>query len=142
MSTRPAPFAICVCLVVSGLNAFAATPTVSFGVTATVQATCAVSVSAATPGPYSTAGTKATAAVSVTCSHAIPYTVGLSDGLGIEASMTTPKMAGADSALPRYAVARARDGSAQVLTAVGELSPGQYVGTGLFAGSIIVTVTY
>jgi spore coat protein U-like protein len=70
-------------------------------------------------------------------------------------------MAGADLALLRYAlassskvtasrgaitntdtVARTRDSSAQVLAAVGELSAGHYVGTGLFAGSIIVTVTY
>jgi spore coat protein U-like protein len=106
MSMKPTLFAISLEIMVSGLAsrpALAATPTASFGVTATVQATCAVSVSTTAPGFYSAAN--ATPAVSVTCNHSIPYTVGISGGPGIEASVTTPKITGADSDLLRYAFA-------------------------------------
>jgi spore coat protein U-like protein len=161
MSMKPTPFAILLGFLVSGLHlrsTLAATPTASFGVTATVQATCAVSVSTTAPGLYSAA--KATAAVSVTCSHLVPYTVGINGGPGI-ASVATPKMMDADSNSLRYAlvsrstgtvnrcpiakidrVAATRDGSPQVVADGREISARQYAGTGIVDGSIVVTVTY
>jgi spore coat protein U-like protein len=99
---------------------FAATSTASFSVTATVQATCQVSISAKTAKDY-TAALMASAAsnVSVICTKPTPYSVHFSQGLTANA---VRKTAGAASAM------------------LGYLSPDSPSGAN--ADSAVVTITY
>jgi spore coat protein U-like protein len=139
----------------------AATPTSSFGVTATVQSDCQVSVNAMAFGTYTATVVNATTAVSVTCTNTTPYNVGLSAGLAPGATVTTRKMTGPGSAMLSYALvsslqggaswgqtvgtdtmAGTGNGSAQSLTMYGQISAGQYVAPGAYTDTITVTVTY
>src|SRR3954451_19028209 len=80
------------------------TVTASFGVSATVQATCLVSATALTFGTYTGVVANSTSFVSVTCTNTTPYNVGLSAGQATGATVTTRKMAGPASALLSYSM--------------------------------------
>jgi spore coat protein U-like protein len=98
---------------VSGLAsrpALAATATTTFGVNATVQATCLVSATAMAFGTYTGAVATSTSAVSVTCTNTTPYNVGLSAGLATGATVTTRSMTGPAAALLRPGHHRIRTG--------------------------------
>src|SRR5436305_1507146 len=75
------------------------TVTTTFGVSATVQATCLVSATALAFGTYTGVVANSTSSVSVTCTNTTPYNVGLSAGLATGATATTRKMTGPASAL-------------------------------------------
>jgi spore coat protein U-like protein len=141
--------------------AVAATASTSFGVTATVQATCLVSASSMRFGIYTGAAVNATAAVSVNCTNSTPYNVGLSAGLAPGATVANRKMIGPGSALLGYAltsnsqglvnwgqtagtdtVAGTGNGSVQALSVHGQIPAGQYVPAGAYADVVTVTVTY
>jgi hypothetical protein len=161
MSMKPVLRATLLCVLELGLHLWptlAATPTASFGVTATVQATCTASVSTTEPGLHSTA--KPTAAVSVTCNPSVPYMVGV-NWRPVTAAVTTPDTMDGNSSLSRNTiasrstgtlnrgpaatcdkVARARDGSAHMYADRRRISAQQYIGTATIDGSIAVTVTY
>jgi spore coat protein U-like protein len=141
--------------------AVAATASASFGVSATVQATCLVSASAVTSGIYPGAVLNATSGVSVTCTKPTPYNVGLSSGPAPGAAVVTQKMSGSGSGLLAYALASnsqgrvnwgqtvgadtaagTGNGSPQTLSAQGQVSGGQHVASIGYGDTITVSVTY
>lgn len=141
--------------------AVAATATASFSVTATVQANCLVSASAATFGVYTGAVLNAASGVSVTCSHPTPYNVGFSAGLASGAAVVTLKMSGSVSSLLGYALASNPQGtvnwgqtvgantvggpgndSAKMLSVQGQVSTGEHVASSEYGDTITVSVTY
>jgi spore coat protein U-like protein len=139
----------------------AATTTTTFGVTATVQATCLVSATPLAFGTYTGAVATSTSAVSVTCTNTTPYNVGLSAGLATGATVTTRQMTGPASALLGYAlfsdsartvnwgqtigtdtVTGTGNGGAQAITVYGQATAGQFVAPGSYTDTITATVTY
>jgi spore coat protein U-like protein len=140
--------------------ALATTATTTFGVTATVQATCLVSATALAFGTYTGALATSTSTVSVTCTNTTAYNVGLSAGL-TGASVVTRQMTGPASALLNYAmfsnstrtanwgqtvgtdtVTGTGNGAAQALTVYGQVTAGQFVAPGAYSDTITATVTY
>lgn len=141
--------------------AVAATASASFGVSATVQATCLVSASAVTSGIYPGAVLNATSSVSVTCTHPTPYNAGFSAGLASGAAVVTQKMSGSGSGLLGNPLASNSQGtvnwgqtvgadtaagtgndSPQTLSLQGQVSAGQQVASSAYADTITVAVTY
>jgi spore coat protein U-like protein len=163
-AVKSALFAVALSFLTLGLvsrPAFAATATTTFGVNATVQATCLVSATAMAFGTYTGAVATSTSAVSVTCTNTTPYNVGLSAGLATGATVTTRSMTGPASALLGYAlfsdsartvnwgqtiatdtVTGTGNGSAQAITVYGQAAAAQYVAPGSYADTITATVTY
>src|ERR1700730_10361774 len=155
--------AIALCFLVLGLAtkpAVAATATTTFGVTATVQATCLVAATSMAFGTYTGAVATSTSAVSVTCTNTTPYNVGLSAGLATGATVTTRQMTGPASALLGYAmfsnaahtvnwgqtigtdtVTGTGNGAAQAITVYGQATAGQFVGAGSYTDALTATVT-
>jgi spore coat protein U-like protein len=141
--------------------AVAATVTTTFGITATVQATCLVSATSLAFGTYTGAVATSTSAVSVTCTNTTPYNVGLSAGLATGATVAARQMTGPASALLGYAlfsdaartvnwgqtigtdtVAGTGNGAAQAITVYGQATAGQFVAPGAYTDTITATVTY
>lgn len=139
----------------------AATTTTTFGVSVTVQNTCAASASSMRFGTYTGAKLNAASTVSVTCTQSTPYNVGLSEGLAPGATVTNRKMIGPGLSLLGYSlksgngrmsnwghtlgvdtVSGTGNGSVQMLPVVGEIPAGQNVQDGAYADTITVTVTY
>lgn len=139
--------------------ASATTVTTTFGVSATVQATCLVSASAMDFGTYTGAVATGSTTVSVTCTNTTGYNVSLSAGSG--GSVTTRQMVGPNSAVLNYGlfrdsayknnwgvtvgtdtVAGTGNGSAQTLNVYGQVPAGQYVAPGTYSDTITATVTY
>src|ERR1700733_5424095 len=125
--------------------AVAATATTTFGVTATVQATCLISATPLALGTYTGAVATSTSTVSVTCTNTTPYNVGLSAGLATGATVTSRQMTGPASALLGYAlfsdpartvnwgqtigtdtVTGTGNGGAQAITVYGQAAASQY----------------
>jgi len=145
----------------ASMPAAAATTTTTFGVSATVQATCLVSATPLAFGTYTGISANSTSTVSVTCTNTTPYNVSLSAGLATGATVTTRKMTGPASALLTYAmftdaartlnwggtigtdtVPGTGNGAAQAITVYGQVPAGQYVAPGAYADTITATVTY
>jgi spore coat protein U-like protein len=82
--------------------AAAATLTTSFGVTATVEATCQTSASSVAHSNYSGTAASASFTISVNCTDSTPYSVGLSAGVAPGATVASRKMTASDSALLSY----------------------------------------
>lgn len=139
----------------------AATPSTSFGVSATVLSSCAVSATSLAFGPYTAATVNATSAISVTCTSSTPYNIGLGAGTSPAASVASRQMSGPAASLLRYAlmsnsartlnwgntaghdtVAGTGNGSAQLLMVYGQTPAAQAVIPGSYADTITVTVTY
>ena len=78
--------------------------TTTFQVTANVQATCAISATAAAFGPYTGVVADTTAILTVTCSNTTTYNIGLNAGVGTGATVTTRAMTGPSSALLNYSL--------------------------------------
>lgn len=141
-------------------SAVAATATTTFGVSATIQATCVVSATALGFGTYTGVLANSTSTVSVTCTNTTPYNVGLSAGSATGATVTTRKMTGPGGALLGYALYQdtaysvnwgnstgsweggTGNGSAQVLTVYGQVAAGQYLAPGAYSDTITATVNY
>ena len=160
-SALPAVALSLLALSLASTPAVAATATTTFGVSATVQATCLVSATALAFGTYTGVVANSTSAVSVTCTNTTPYNVGLSAGLATGATVSARKMTGPASALLGYSmysdsartvnwgqtigtdtVAGTGNGSAQAITVYGQAAAGQYVAPGAYADTITATVTY
>lgn len=143
------------------MQAYASTVTTTFGVSATVQATCLVSATSLAFGTYTGTASTSTATVSVTCTNTTPYNVGLNAGTATSATVTTRKMTGPSSAVLSYSmyqdaarttnwgqtvgtdtVSGTGNGSAQAITVYGQIAAGQYVAPGSYADTITATVTY
>jgi spore coat protein U-like protein len=141
--------------------AVAATVTTTFGVTATVQATCLVSATPLAFGTYTGAVATSTSAVSVTCTNTTPYNVGLSAGLATGATVTTRSMTGPAAALLGYGlfsdsghttnwgitistdtVTGTANGAAQPITVFGQIPAAEFIAPGAYADTITATVTF
>ncbi len=139
----------------------ATTANTTFGVSATVQATCLISATPLAFGTYTGVAATSTSTVSVTCTNTTPYNVSLGAGTATGATVTTRKMTGPASAVLSYAmysdaarsvnwgqtiasdtVAGTGNGSAQALTVYGSVPASQYVAPGAYSDTITATVTY
>jgi len=128
-SMKPASFVFALVFLALGptpRSAAAATASTSFGVIATVQDNCLVSLSAVRLGNYFGAIANATAPVSVNCTHSTPYNVVLSAGLATGAMVAVRKANGPSPTLLGYALL----GSSQ-----GSINRGQPVGPATVAGT-------
>jgi spore coat protein U-like protein len=148
-------------LSLSSLTALAATAINTFGVTATVQASCSISASTLSFGSYNGTVATATSAVSVTCTNSTPYNVGLSSGVASGATVAARKMTGPTSALLSYSlfsdpsrsinwgqtvgsdtISGTGNGAVQALTVYGQAPAGQYLAPGSYTDTITATITY
>lgn len=137
------------------------TVTTTFGVSATVQATCLISATALSFGTYTGVVDNATSSVSVTCTNTTPYNVSLNPGTYSGATVTTRKMTGPSSATLNYSlfsnsamttnwgqtigtdtVAGTGSGVAQAITVYGQIPASQYSTPGSYSDTITATVTY
>ena len=137
------------------------TVTTTFGVSATVQATCLIAATPLAFGTYTGAAATSSSTVSVTCTNTTPYNISLSPGLATGATVTTRKMTGPASAVLAYAmysdsarsvnwgqtigtdtVVGTGNGASQPLTVYGSVAAGQYVAPGAYSDTITATVTY
>ncbi len=161
---KSASSALALSFLASGLAprlAAAATPSVSFGVTAIVQSACQVSAAAMDFQTYSVAMKKAASTISVTCTHPTPYNVCLSSGLTTCAPGTTWKMTISGSALRSPAlvwnfqrianrdrvvdansIAWTGNSSNPALYLQRQFSAGQCIATGGCADAVTVIVIY
>ncbi len=150
-----------IALAVCPSSALAATASTTFGVSATVQATCLVSATPMVFGSYTGTLASSTGTVSVTCTNTTTYNVSLSAGLASGATVTTRSMTGPASALLAYGlfqnagftvnwgqtigtdtVSGTGNGSAQPITVYGQVAAGQFVAPGSYADTITATVSY
>lgn len=163
MSVRDALPVFVLGLLISTLtlnSANAATASASFGVSATVQATCRASAMR-TSWIFTGGQTNTKSPVSVTCSNGAGYNVNLNAGMGLGANLVLREMAGAGTALlgnvlkSRRADIVSRDQRVSMDTgdSVGNridqtlpdhqrIAAGQRVPIGAYMDTIIVTVTY
>ncbi len=152
--------ALALALFAASANATTSVPT-TFGVSATVQATCVISATALAFGTYTGIAATGTSTVSVTCTNTTAYNLALNAGLGSGSTVTTRKMTGPSSATLNYAlysdsarsvnwgitsgtdtVSGTGNGSVQALTVYGALPAGQYVAPGSYSDTITATVIY
>jgi spore coat protein U-like protein len=143
--------------------AAAATATATMAVTATVQATCLISVAPMAFGVYTGVISTATAVITTTCTNTTPYTIGLSAGLGTTpaATVTTRHMmsgtVGLNYQLTQDAAYATNWGNTPVtdtpaslngtgaavpVTVYGRIAAGQFVTPGAFTDTITATVNY
>lgn len=142
----------------------AATSTTSFQVTATVNPACSVAASNLAFGVYDTASatpTDGTTTLNVTCSNGTPYTVGLDEGTGQQATVAQRKLTATSQNFLVYAlyvdaarttvwgetigvntVAGTGAGTLQSLTVHGRVPAQQTVTPATFTDTITVTLTY
>lgn len=137
------------------------TATTTFGVTATVNATCTVAATSLAFGTYSSAVANAQSTITVTCSNTTPYNVGLNAGVATGATVTTRQMTGPSGATLNYAlyqnsgettnwgntsgtdtVSGTGNGAAQSLTVYGQIAAGQYPAAGSYTDTVTATVYY
>jgi len=143
------------------VSAMASTATTTFTVSATIAASCQISASNLGFGAYSGSQSNVSTTVSVTCTNTTPYNVGLNAGTSTGATVTTRAMTGPGGATLSYALyqdsghstnwgntvgtdtkAGTGNGSAQSLTAYGQIAAGQYPSPGSYSDTITATVTY
>ena len=139
----------------------AATTTATFTVTATVQTTCSITANNLNFGAYAGVQLDAATSLTATCSNGVPYTVGLSAGTSVGATVTTRKMKGPGTDLLGYSLFRdaARTanwgvtigtdtvagtgvGTAQTLTVYGRIPASQFIAPGSYADTITATLTF
>jgi spore coat protein U-like protein len=153
MSIKFASSACALCILASGLVSrpiLAATPTASFGVTATVQVGCLFSATSIPLGDYPAAVANAASNVLVTCTNATPYIVDLQPELASGTTVLTRRLTGPVSVLPGYAplpnftrlVNWNGNGSSQTLSPPSQILTRRYVRASNYADTIIITVTY
>jgi spore coat protein U-like protein len=135
--------------------------TASFGVTAVVQATCAISANPLAFGGYSGLLVNSTSTITATCTNTTSYNVGLSAGSATGATVTNRSMTGPAPALLGYklfrdsgrtanwgntvgtdTVAATGNGTAQPLTVYGQIPAGQFPRPGNYSDTITATITY
>ena len=135
--------------------------TFQFGVNATALSTCAISATAMSFGTYSKVLTHSTSTLTATCSNSTTYNVGLSAGLGSGATVTTRKMTSPASATLNYSIFRnstwtqnwgntvgtdtvagTGNGTAQTITAYGQMAAGQSGNPAAYTDTITATITY
>jgi spore coat protein U-like protein len=143
-------------------GASAATATATLGVTASVQATCAITGGTLAFGTYAASQVDASTTISVQCTNTTPWTVTLDPGTGTGATDTSRKMTGPSSATLNYqlykdsgrtqhwgadnvdgdAATGTGNGSTQSLTVYGRVFNAQYVTPGSYSDTVTATVAY
>lgn len=140
-------------------RAAAATATTTFSVTANVVTTCGITATNLNFGNYSGVQLDGTATLNATCSTGTPYTIGLNQGNGAGATVTTRKMTGPAASLLNYTLSRdaahtinwgnvtdrasgAGNGAAQPFTVFGRIPASQFVQAGAYSDTITVTLTF
>lgn len=142
---------------------YAAAPTSTIGVTATVQATCLISTSPLAFGVYTGTLLSVNTTINVTCTNTTPYNVGIDAGTGTgpAATVTTRHMNGTSTAGLAYTlksgsqagpnwgvtvgtdtVAAVATGAAQPMTVYGSVAAGLYIAPGTYTDTVIATVIY
>lgn len=151
----------CLLLAANPKNAAPATATTTFAVTADIGVNCIISATDLVFGDYTGVVSNSTSTVSVTCTNTAIYTVGLSAGSGVGATVTTRAMTGPSAAQLHYSmysdsamtknwgntvgtdtVSGVGTGSAQALTVYGQIPAGQFPNAGGYADMITATVTF
>ena len=141
--------------------AFASTTvTTTFVVTATVPSSCVISATALGFGSYTGVLAQSTSTVIVQCTNTTPYTVGLNQGTGANATVANRLMTGPNAATLGYSlfsdtlysvnwnytgagtVGGTGNGAQQKLTVYGQIPAGQYVAPGSYSDTITASVTY
>jgi spore coat protein U-like protein len=158
-------FQIALCFLARGLDStpiLAATPTTSFGVTATVQAGCLISATAIPFGNYPATVVKAKPEISVTCTNLTAYIVDVRAGLTSSATAPTRRTTSLILASPSYPLVSNTQGIAKgdlfervtkvasgswnisplTLSVSSQLSPRRHVGASPYSETVILTVTY
>ncbi|MBD1550303.1 spore coat U domain-containing protein [Pseudomonas typographi] len=149
--------------VMLSLNANAATTTADLAVTASVAAACTVTTVPLAFSTYTGTEVSGTADLTVTCTNGAPYTVGLGEGGGSNATTSTRALTnGADNVTLNYGlyqesshstnwgdvvgtdtVAGTGDGTAQPITVYGDIPAGQTTSTvGDYTDTVLVTINY
>jgi spore coat protein U-like protein len=137
------------------------TGSLTFDVSATIQATCLVGTSVLSFGTYTGKQMDVTATVTVTCTETTPYNIGLDSGAAPGATVTSRQMIGPNAVALRYALYRDAtrtinwgdtvgidtlsamgNGSGQPITIYGRAPAGQFVAPGAYVDLIVATVTY
>ncbi len=150
-----------IAIALASLHARAATASASFSVSATVQSVCSVTASSMKFGTYVGAAVNASSTIAVQCTNSTPYNIGLSEGLGRGATVSSRKMIGPGSAVLGYSlkpdggpltnwghtvgvdtVGGTGSGVAQKFSVLGEIPAGQSAADGAYFDTIRVTVTY
>lgn len=148
----------------SASAALASTQSATFGVTASVAASCSITADSLNFGAYDGSTTLTpTSTVSVNCTNTTPYNVGLNAGTGSGATTTTRVLTGTTSASNKlnYTMwqnsARTTNwgntvgtdtesgtgsGSAQSLTVYGQLASGQTANGDSYTDTITATLTF
>lgn len=146
-----------------GANSYAATDTSTFGVTATVEASCTISGTTLGFGTVNALGADvdATSALTATCTNDSAYTVGLNAGTGTGATVTDRKMTSGTDLLDyslytdsarttnwddiggTTVVAGTGNGSGQEITVYGRIPTGQTsVPVGSYSDTITATIDF
>ncbi len=139
----------------------AATSNTTFSVTADVSSTCFVTANNLNFGQYTAAELDNTTTLQATCSNGVPYSVGLTQGGGLGATVTSRRMTGPGADVLTYqlfqdagrttnwgdtigtdTVAGTGNGSAQTLTVYGRIPASQFVGPGQYSDTVTVTLTF
>lgn len=139
----------------------AVTATASMPVTATVQATCTISVTPMAFGTYSGALLNSTATITTQCTNTTPYTIGLSAGLATGATVANRSMTAAAVKLNYGLFQNATfttnwgntpgtdtpasangTGAAVNVTVYGQVGAGQFVAPGPYTDTITATVNF
>jgi spore coat protein U-like protein len=151
--------ASCVGSLVALQGAYATTTTASMSNSATVAAYCTVSTGNLSFGTYNgTAAAPTTATVSLTCTNSTAWSVALDAGTTSGGTEAVRKLANGANTL-NYTISSdaghttnwgtssgaqtgAGNGSAQTLTAYGNIASGQFVTPGSYTDTVTVTLTY
>ncbi len=142
-------------------NALAATTVTTFAVTAAVQATCNISADPLSFGTYSGATLDATSSIFVTCTAGTGWEVGLNQGTGSGATVTSRFMTGPSPYTLDYALYQdsahtinwgntvgtdtksgTGSGSTQNLTVYGVIPGGHFPGPGSYSDTITATLSF
>ncbi len=153
----------CIATLLSGLHPASAqgsTATTTIAISATVQATCTVSAVALAFGTYTGTALAGTTTISVQCTNTTPYNVGIDQGGGTGATVTTRIMTngGATLSYSLYTnvthtsvwgntigtntVTGTGNGAVQALTVYGLVNGTQFPTPGSYTDTVNVTVTY
>lgn len=164
MSPRARLWAVALPLLLIGVavrQAAAATSSGNLGISATLQATCVISVSPLAFGTYTGVVSNATATITITCTKSTAYNVGLDVGQGGNATSAQRILTGPSGTAVGYTmsqnaahtinwgptvgsdtVAGVGTGAAQTLTVYGQIFAGQYAVPGAYSDVITAAVTY
>jgi spore coat protein U-like protein len=143
------------------VSASAATVSTTFTVTATLQATCVLSVTPLAFGTYTGVVSAVTATLTINCTASTPFVISLGPGLGTGATVANRLMTGPSSALLAYGlfrdaahtqnwgqtsgtdtIAGTGGGSPQPFTVYGQIGAAEYNTPGSYGDTVTATVSY